>query len=43
MLVENVQRGVASGGLEAGTLLPESEKLIAWFQSLVVEALGADG
>jgi choline monooxygenase len=43
ILVENVQRGVASGGLEAGTLLPESEKLIAWFQALVVEALGADG
>ncbi len=40
-LVENVQRGVASGGLEAGTLLPESEQLIAWFQSLVVEALGS--
>ena len=43
VLVENVQRGVASGGLEAGTLLPESEKLIAWFQALVVEELGADG
>lgn len=42
VLVENVQRGVASGGLEAGTLLPESEQLIAWFQSLVVESLGAD-
>ena len=41
VLVENVQRGVASGGLEAGTLLPESEKLIAWFQSLVVEELGS--
>ncbi|HEX6724448.1 MAG TPA: aromatic ring-hydroxylating dioxygenase subunit alpha [Gaiella sp.] len=40
-LVENVQRGVASGGLAAGTLLPESEKLIAWFQSLVVEELGS--
>ena len=40
-LVETVQRGVASGGLEAGTLLPESEKLIAHFQALVVEALGA--
>ena len=40
-LVENVQRGVASGGLEAGTLLPESEQLIAWFQSLVLEALGS--
>jgi choline monooxygenase len=43
VLVENVQRGVASGGLQAGTLLPESEKLIAWFQSLVVEALGYVG
>jgi len=41
VLVENVQRGVASGALEAGTLLPESEKLIAWFQSLVVEELGS--
>jgi choline monooxygenase len=41
-LVEAVQRGIASGGLEAGTLLPESEQLIVWFQSLVVEALGAD-
>jgi len=40
-LVESVQRGVASGGLEAGTLLPESEQLIAWFQSLVVDALGS--
>jgi choline monooxygenase len=40
-LVENVQRGVASGGLEAGTLLPESEQLIAWFQALVLEALGS--
>ncbi len=42
VLVENVQRGVASGGLEAGTLLPESEKLIAWFQALVVEELGSE-
>ena len=41
VLVENVQRGVASGALEAGTLLPESEKLIVWFQSLVVEELGS--
>ncbi len=40
-LVESVQRGVSSGALEAGTLLPESEKLIAWFQSLVVEHLGS--
>jgi phenylpropionate dioxygenase-like ring-hydroxylating dioxygenase large terminal subunit len=41
-LVEAVQRGIASGGLEAGTLLAESEQLIAWFHSLVLEALGAD-
>jgi len=41
-LVEAVQRGISSGGLEAGTLLGESEQLIAWFQSLVVGALGAD-
>ena len=40
--METVQRGIASGGLEAGTLLPESEQLIAWFQALVVEALAAD-
>jgi choline monooxygenase len=39
-LVEGVQRGISSGALEAGTLLPESEKLIAHFQSLVVKALG---
>jgi len=39
-LVEGVQRGIASGGLESGVLLPESEKLIAHFQALVVEALG---
>ena len=39
-LVETVQRGIASGGLESGVLMPESEKLIAHFQSLVVEALG---
>ena len=41
-LVEGVQRGIASGGLEAGTLLPESERLVAHFQALVVEALGAE-
>ena len=41
VLVETVQRGIASGGLPAGFLMPESEKLIAHFQSLVVEALGA--
>ena len=41
-LVEAVQRGVASGGLDHGNLLGESEQLIAWFQSLVVDALGTD-
>ena len=41
-LVETVQRGVASGGLPAGVLMPESERLIAHFQSLVVEALARD-
>ena len=39
ILVERVQRGVASGVLEEGRLLPESEQLVAHFQSLVVDAL----
>jgi carnitine monooxygenase subunit len=39
-LVESVQRGISSGALEAGVLLPESEQLIARFQTLVLEALG---
>jgi phenylpropionate dioxygenase-like ring-hydroxylating dioxygenase large terminal subunit len=34
-LVESVQRGVATGLLTEGRLLPESEKLIAHFQALV--------
>jgi phenylpropionate dioxygenase-like ring-hydroxylating dioxygenase large terminal subunit len=38
-LVERVQRGVASGVLEQGRLLPESEQLVAHFQALVVDAL----
>jgi phenylpropionate dioxygenase-like ring-hydroxylating dioxygenase large terminal subunit len=38
-LVERVQRGVSSGLLGEGRLLPESERLVAHFQSLVVEAL----
>ncbi len=41
VLVEAVQRGVASGGLDHGVLMQESEQLIAWFQSLVVDALAA--
>jgi choline monooxygenase len=39
-LVESVQRGIASGALESGVLLPESEQLIARFQAMVAEALG---
>jgi choline monooxygenase len=39
-LVESVQRGISSGALDSGVLLPESEQLIARFQALVVEALG---
>jgi choline monooxygenase len=38
-LVESVQRGVASGVLRSGRLLPESERLIAGFQRKVVETL----
>ena len=38
-LVESVQAGVRSGLLEEGRLLPESERLLAHFQSLVREAL----
>ena len=41
-LVETVQRGIASGGLESGVLMPESEKLIAHFHSQVLDALGSD-
>ncbi len=38
-LVERVQAGVRAGFIEDGRLLPESERLIAHFQSLVVDAL----
>jgi carnitine monooxygenase subunit len=38
-LVERVQKGLRSGGLEHGRLLLESERLIAHFQSQLVEAL----
>jgi hypothetical protein len=33
---------MTSGALEHGTLMPESEQLIAWFQTSVVDALGAE-
>ena len=39
VLVERVQAGVRAGLGDHGRLLPESEKLIAHFQSLVVDAL----
>jgi len=38
-LVERVQAGVRSGLLDGGRLMPESERLVAHFQSLVVDAL----
>jgi phenylpropionate dioxygenase-like ring-hydroxylating dioxygenase large terminal subunit len=38
-LVESVQRGVGSGLLESGQLLPQSERLLAHFQGLVRKAL----
>jgi phenylpropionate dioxygenase-like ring-hydroxylating dioxygenase large terminal subunit len=38
-LVERVQAGVRAGLLDSGRLLPESERLIVHFQSLLVEAL----
>jgi phenylpropionate dioxygenase-like ring-hydroxylating dioxygenase large terminal subunit len=39
-LVELVQRGAGSGVIEAGRLLPESERLVAGFQAHVRDALG---
>jgi len=41
-LVEGVQRGLRSGMLRDGYLLPEPERLIAHFERLLVEALGRD-
>ena len=39
-LVERVHRGVTSGMLERGRLLPRSERLIAAFQRYVAERVG---
>jgi choline monooxygenase len=39
VLVERVQAGVRSGLIEDGRLLPQSEQLVAHFQSLLVDAL----
>jgi phenylpropionate dioxygenase-like ring-hydroxylating dioxygenase large terminal subunit len=38
-LVEGVQRGVSSGALEHGVVMPRSEQLIGHFQSLTAAAL----
>jgi hypothetical protein len=38
-LVESVQRGVRTGLVERGRLIPESERLIAGFQRQVAQAL----
>src|SRR5205807_50752 len=38
-LVEGVQRGIRSGVLEAGRLMPQSEQLVAHFQDLCAAAL----
>jgi choline monooxygenase len=39
VLVERVQRGVRAGGLEHGRLMLDSERLIAHFQGLLLDAL----
>ena len=39
VLVESVQRGIRSGIVERGRLLPESERLIHGFEALLEEAL----
>jgi choline monooxygenase len=39
VLVERVQKGLRSGGLEHGHLMAESERLVAHFQGLVLDAL----
>lgn len=42
VLVENVQRGVASGAIESGVLMSRSEQLIGHFQALTAAALATD-
>jgi phenylpropionate dioxygenase-like ring-hydroxylating dioxygenase large terminal subunit len=39
VLVERVQKGLRSGGLEHGRLMGDSERLIAHFQGLLVDSL----
>ena len=42
MLVERVQQGLGSGMIAEGALMPVSERLIAHFERLVVDALGTE-
>ena len=42
VLVERVQVGMRSGLIDAGHILPESERLITHFERQLVDALGAD-
>jgi phenylpropionate dioxygenase-like ring-hydroxylating dioxygenase large terminal subunit len=42
LLVERVQRGVASGAVTHGLLLTDAEQLVAHFQTLLREALARD-
>jgi phenylpropionate dioxygenase-like ring-hydroxylating dioxygenase large terminal subunit len=42
VLVERVQQGMRSGMISEGALMPVSERLIAHFERLVVDALGTD-
>jgi choline monooxygenase len=42
VLVERVQAGIRSRGVPDGRLMPESERLIAHFQELVLAAVGGD-
>jgi choline monooxygenase len=42
MLVERVQLGMRSGLVTEGALMPESERLIAHFERLLVDALGSE-
>lgn len=42
VLVERVQVGMRSGMITEGALMPESERLIAHFERLLVDALGAE-
>ena len=43
VLVERVQKGLRGGGLDHGHLMAESERLVAHFQGLVLDALALSG